>query len=330
MSDESKDDTVKKKRGPRVWHTQQEKILKTWGEASSCYRYMHNKAYQKYKKQSMNFTLPIIIISTVTGTANFAQNTFPKAWIPFVPSIIGAFNLIAAIATTLLQFLKVNELMESHRVTSIQYGKLARNIRLELAMPLTERKHDGYNMVEICRSEYDRLIEQSPPVPKGILLQFEDDIDNIRPSGNTFTRPEILTVEPIDMFDTKAEAERLKNEHQKELQERKKEYEQRFVRPKQPPVSSSSQSTHSGGSPHVFTPRRRIIEEIESLRNRNIVSGALGGCFSVPEVQDDDFIPSRPVSPDQFEIEIPDEEQDIEEELEEAGTRPRSEEELDV
>ena len=308
---------VKKKRSPKVWHTQQEKILKTWGEASSCYRYMHNKAYQKFKKLSMRFTLPIIVISTVTGTANFAQTTFPKSWMAYVPLVIGAFNLFAAIMTTVLQFLKVNELMESHRVTAIQYGKLARNIRLELAMPLTERKHDGYNMVEICRSEYDRLIEQSPPVPKDVLLRFENDIEsNPVPSpSNTFTRPEILTVSPIDMFDNKAEAERLKQERDHERDEKKREYEQRFVKkrsPVAPPPTTRSQS--DSGS--VFTPRRRVIDELQELRNRNLVSR--GGCFypadleeedpEVPEDREETFIRTRPATPAQIEIDVQDEE----------------------
>jgi hypothetical protein len=309
-------DPIKKKRTPRVWHTQQEKILKTWGEACSCYRFMHNKAYQKFKKLSMRFTLPIIVISTVTGTANFAQTTFPKSWMAYVPLVIGAFNLFAAIMTTVLQFLKVNELMESHRVTAIQYGKLARNIRLELAMPLAERKHDGYNMVEICRAEYDRLIEQSPPVPKDVLLRFENDIESnpIPSPSNTFTRPEILTVAPIDMFDNKAEAERLKHEREQEREEKKREYEQRFVkqrRPVAPPPTTRSDTS----SVSVFTPRRRVIEELESLRNRNLVSR--GGCFYPPDLEEDredPFIRTRPASPEQIEIDVPDEEPDTQEE----------------
>ena len=159
----------------KIWHTQQEKILKVWGEQSACYRYMHFKSYQKYKKSSMRFTLPIIIISTVTGTANFAQDTFPVTWRPLVPAGIGAFNLIAAIMTTILQFLKINELMESHRVSSIQYGKLSRSVRLQLTLPRDERYQNGAEFIEYCYQEYDRLIEQSPTISKSIIKLFEKE-----------------------------------------------------------------------------------------------------------------------------------------------------------
>lgn len=190
-----------KKKVMKQWHSQHEQILKAWGESCACYRYLHYKSHQKFKKASMRFTLPIIIISTITGTANFAQDTFPTSWHEYVPAGIGTLNLIAAILTTVAQFLKINELQESHRVSSIHYGKLSRTIRLELNLPISERSHDGSNMVDICRSEYDRLIEQSPPIPGDVLRDFEYKF-----SDDNVIVPEISTVRPINPFDGTKEA----------------------------------------------------------------------------------------------------------------------------
>jgi hypothetical protein len=191
----------KEKKLPKIWHPQQEKILKSWGEAAACYRYMHYQAYCSYKNLSMKFTIPLIIVSTVTGTANFAQETFPPTVQPYVPSAIGGLNLITAIATTIMQFLKINELMEGHRVASVQYGKLSRTIRLELTLPLSERIQDGTTMVENCRNEYDRLIEQSPNVPKKTIDEFEREF----PDDNQFFKPEIMHIQPIMPFKAIAE-----------------------------------------------------------------------------------------------------------------------------
>ena len=63
----------------------------------------------------MWFALPVIVISTITGTANFAQGSFPDAWKEFVPLGIGFFNLSAGLITTVAQFLRVSELLEGHR-----------------------------------------------------------------------------------------------------------------------------------------------------------------------------------------------------------------------
>lgn len=175
------------------WNEQHESILRQWGEASGCYRYMHHRAFLLYKGLSMRFTLPVIILSTITGTANFAQDQFPVGIRGSVPSIIGAMNLVAGIIATIMQFLKINELMENHKTAALAYGLLSRNIRLILALPRRERSSDGLDFVNICKAEYDRLIEQSPSIPTNILRRFEKKY----PLDGKFTKPEILNVTPI-------------------------------------------------------------------------------------------------------------------------------------
>jgi hypothetical protein len=57
-------------------------------------------------------------------------------------------------------------------------------------------------MIDICGAEYDRLIEQCPPVPKKIMKRFvhsfpenNDEIKNLK-----FNRPEVFTVRPFDEY----------------------------------------------------------------------------------------------------------------------------------
>lgn len=195
----------------REWYKAQENILRVWGEAAACYRFMNYRAFLMYKKSSMRFTLPVIVLSTITGTANFAQEQFPESIRPMVPSIIGGMNLIAGLIATIMQFLKINELMESHRVASQSYGKLSRTIRLELALPLSERSMDGRDMVELMRAEYDRLIEQSPPIPTPVLDEFEKEFRNSK-----IFKPEIMHIQPIEPYkailETSMKAKQIFNE----------------------------------------------------------------------------------------------------------------------
>jgi len=175
------------------WNDQHETILRQWGEAAGCYRYMHHRAFLMYKRLSMRFTLPVIVLSTLTGTANFAQEQFPESVRGMVPSVIGGLNLIAGLVATIMQFLKINELMENHKAAALSYGLLSRNIRLTMALAREERNSDGLDFVNNCKTEYDRLIEQSPAVPTTILVEFEKEY----PLDNIFTKPEILDVRAI-------------------------------------------------------------------------------------------------------------------------------------
>ena len=146
----------------KVWHEQQENILKKWSEIGSSYRFMHDKAYLYFEKQNFRFALPVIILSTVTGTANFAQGSFPASWAVYVPLFIGFLNLTAGLLTTVAQFLRVSELLEGHRSASISYSKFSRNISVELSLPPDERSKNGREFIASSRVELDRLIEQSP------------------------------------------------------------------------------------------------------------------------------------------------------------------------
>jgi hypothetical protein len=187
---------AKKEIVPKEWHPQQSKLLKNWAEVASSYRWMHNQAYMIYKKKNLNFMIPLIIMSTVTGTANFAQTTFPETIRPYVPQIIGAINLISAIMTTIYQFLKISEFMESHRISSINYGKLARTITVELSLPVKDRNSGGAECVKVSRTEIDRLIEQSPAIPKKILFAYESLF-----SGKGLSEPEIIVINQVDIYE---------------------------------------------------------------------------------------------------------------------------------
>lgn len=196
----------------KVWHKQQEAILKKWSEIGSSYRFMHDRSYTKYNTQNFRFALPVIIISTITGTANFAQGTFPSSWQPYVPLGIGFLNLSAGLLTTVAQFLRVSELLEGHRAAAIAYSKFSRNISVELSLPREERTSGGTEFVNTCRNELDRLIEQSPNIPLEIIKQFGKRFENTE-----FMKPEILNITSVQVYrDDKKEKAKQKLEEIKQ------------------------------------------------------------------------------------------------------------------
>ena len=198
--------------GEKIWHKQQETILKKWSEIGSSYRFMHDRSYTKYNTQNFRFALPVIIISTITGTANFAQGTFPTSWQPYVPLGIGFLNLSAGLLTTVAQFLRVSELLEGHRAAAIAYSKFSRNISVELSLPREERTTGGTEFVNTCRNELDRLIEQSPNIPLGIIKQFGKRFENTE-----FMKPEILNITSVQVYrDDKKEKAKQKLEEIKQ------------------------------------------------------------------------------------------------------------------
>lgn len=154
------------------WTIEHEKILTEWGDKAMCFKWLHSKSNNMYSNLNAWYTIPVIIISTLTGTANFAQERVPIAYQNYFVMLVGAFNITAGIITTIQQFLKITQLNEAHRVSSISWDKFYRNIKIELAKHPLERMN-VINMIKICKEEYDRLMETSPSIPENIIKEFE-------------------------------------------------------------------------------------------------------------------------------------------------------------
>ena len=189
---DSKKSNDDKRHIDKNWNDSEVQLLKKWGEISSSYRLLHDRAFREYQLKSYGLTIPVIILSTLTGTASFSIGSFPIGLQPYVPMVIGGVNIIVGIIQTVSQFLRVNELTESHRVASITYGKLARNITTELSLPPRGRTYNGIDFVQMCRTEMDRLIEQSPIIPMDLLNTFD-----AAKKFKDITKPEVLTVSTL-------------------------------------------------------------------------------------------------------------------------------------
>ena len=122
------------------WKIEEEMILKSWSEKASCFQVMHDRSFKRFWCLNAWFAVPVIIISTLTGTGNFAQNSLPEEYKIYAPYIIGALNIIAGIVSTIAQFLVVAQRMEGHRISSINWDKFGRRIKTELSKKKTDRQ----------------------------------------------------------------------------------------------------------------------------------------------------------------------------------------------
>jgi hypothetical protein len=174
------------------WTPEHETILIEWADKAMCYRWLHSKSNALYSSLNAWYTIPVIVISTLTGTANFAQERVPLDYQSFFVMIVGGFNILAGIITTIQQFLKITQLNEAHRVSSIAWDKFYRNIKIELAKHPTERI-DVRQMVKMSKEEFDRLMETSPNIPEKIVKQFKNNF-NAHSSFDKIVKPEICDI----------------------------------------------------------------------------------------------------------------------------------------
>jgi len=179
-----------------VWSVDHEHILVEWADKSMCMRLLHAKATASYSRRNMWYTLPVIVMSTLAGAANFSQERVPEEYRGYFSMGVGLMNIIAGIITTVQQFLKITQLNEAHRVSSIAWDKFYRNIKTELAKHPKERL-PVVQFLKMCKEEYDRLMETSPMIPEFIVNQFNITFDPSTKKGQMIkdiAKPEICDV----------------------------------------------------------------------------------------------------------------------------------------
>ena len=161
-----------------MWTDECEELLAEWSEKASCYRWLHGRCEKSYRKWYYCFSIPVIILSTLTGAANVGMDSFvPTESKSIASAIVGGVNIFAGIISTLQNFLKVAELMEAHRIAGVSWGKLQRNIAIELALDPSRRVLQG-DFLKLSRAEYDRLIEAGPIIDDNIINQFNSKFKN--------------------------------------------------------------------------------------------------------------------------------------------------------
>jgi len=196
----------KKKEKKIEWSDENENILVEWSDIAQCYKWLNARAHAKLSYMHAWFTIPAITLSTISGTASFAQASLPANIQSYAPAVIGTLNIFIGILTTVQQYLKISELNEAHRVSSISWDKFARNIRIELSKSPKERMDAG-PFIKICRQEFDRLMETSPMIPVDIVNEFNS---KFKPRADVPESKYLKQLRKPDICDVIVSAERYK------------------------------------------------------------------------------------------------------------------------
>ena len=180
----------------KYWKPTDEKLLEEWADHGKSFRWMHEQARVKFWKRNIQFQVPVIILSTLTGAANFAQERVPNEYQGYYAIIVGFFNIIAGIIATIQTFLKVSESLEGHRVASVAWGKYYHNVKTELQKEPEDRE-DVVDFMKYAKMEYEKLVEQSPPIPPEIVIFLKENVGksevhvHLPPNAGVFEKIEI-------------------------------------------------------------------------------------------------------------------------------------------
>jgi hypothetical protein len=168
------------------WSYEHDELLAIWGDKAGCYTWMHDATQRKFKSINMRLGIPVIVLSTISGTANFGISTIFPPGFTYGNAVIGCLSLITGVISTVSNFLGYAQSEEAHRIASIQWAKFRRSVETELALSPLERT-DALEFIKQHKSELDRLMEQNPVIPQDVI----DNFKKVFKKNTTVAMPEI-------------------------------------------------------------------------------------------------------------------------------------------
>jgi len=162
---------------PKEWTVPVEDQFAKWGDVAACYIWMHDRARRRAQKFQYLYNIPVIVLSTLTGTVNFGiGSVVPEGFDQkYVQIGIGMVSIFIGILGTLSSYFRYAEKAEGHLNALQGWSKLYRNICQEVNIERVVR-HPANDFYKLCKAEYDRLMETSPILPSQIIQKFRNDV----------------------------------------------------------------------------------------------------------------------------------------------------------
>ena len=152
------------------WNAALEQVISDLGEKAQCLSWLHSDAQSVCSTRNNYINLPVITLSTLSGTASIGSDLFKG--FSYASVVIGMVSIFVAILQTLNTYFSYSKLSKGHRLSSLHYQKLYSFIVIELALPRAERMQPGL-LLKVVREQSERLFETSPMLPKRSILAFK-------------------------------------------------------------------------------------------------------------------------------------------------------------
>lgn len=174
------------------WTNDLEDVIADLGERCLCYRWLHSQSEKRLSKLNDAFAIPVIILSTVSGSANIgSQAMFPSSNAAIA---IGFLSIFVGILSTIQTYFSFAKQAENHKMAALTYGKIHDFLRVELSLPRSERMA-AKDLLKTIRDQTDRLAEISPQVPDQVIQEFKAKFESNTPE---VSKPEITNgLDPI-------------------------------------------------------------------------------------------------------------------------------------
>lgn len=153
------------------WSSALEELVASEGEKCRGLAWINSKAETYYAHRANAIAIPVIILSTLAGTASVGSSSLFGNETQISSVVIGLVSIGVGILNTISSYFSWSRKAEAHRIAYLQYSKLFSIVRVEMSLPRQERQEPEILLKQI-RDGMERLAETTPSAPPSILDEF--------------------------------------------------------------------------------------------------------------------------------------------------------------
>jgi hypothetical protein len=179
------------------WSEPLELLVASEGEKCRGLAWINQRAEVYYAHRANAIAIPVIVLSTLAGTASVGSSSLFQGDTQISSVVIGLVSIGVGILNTISSYFSWARKAEAHRIAYLQYSKLFSTIRVEMSLPRAERKEADTLLAQI-RDGMERLAETTPSPPPVILDEFNR---HFKDEDKTISRPvETNGLQKISVF----------------------------------------------------------------------------------------------------------------------------------
>ena len=179
------------------WSNALEELVASEGEKCRGLAWINQKAETYYSHRANAIAIPVIILSTLAGTASVGSSSLFGNETMISSVVIGLVSIGVGVLNTISSYFSWARKAEAHRIAYLQYGKLFSIIREEMSLPRSERQEPEAILKQI-RDGMERLAETTPSPPQSILDEFNN---HFKDEDKTISRPvEVNGLQKIKIY----------------------------------------------------------------------------------------------------------------------------------
>lgn len=164
--------------GEVSWNPSLEEYFVEQGEQAHGLSLLHKHAEQMYSHRKTFIEIPVIVVSSITGFLSVGSSTMFAGEQMASSVSLGILSLLVSVFQTVGTYFGWARRAEGHRISSIQYSRLHRFLKIEMSLPRDERQTPG-QLLKYVRDSIDRLQETSPLVPTLVINDYKQKYDKV-------------------------------------------------------------------------------------------------------------------------------------------------------